>query len=318
MAMLLGLLALVALGLFLLINAPSVTALVYQVRFGRVVDTLPAAVGFAPNDRVLIVSPHPDDESLCCAGMIQQALAAEAQVFIVWLTSGDGFELDAVLTEHTLRPGDPGLRRLGVRRSIEARNAAQVLGVPSDHLFFLNYPDGGLQHLFLDYYVRPYRSTYTGLAAVSHADALSPGAAFTGENLQRDLTTVFDQVNPTVVLAPSPQDRHPDHRTAGDLTLRILGNANEVIKARWWIVHGGLEWPLPKGLRPRLPLYPPPRGRGLPWQRVDLTPEQEDVKLHALQAHRTQMSFEPRFMRAFVRRNELWSPEPLPNFDEKK
>lgn len=310
--------AVAAVAAALVINAPSITALLYAERFGPVVDALPSAAGFAAADRVLVVAPHPDDESLCCAGTIQLARAAGAQVYIVWLTSGDAFEFDAALTERTLRPGGEGLRRLGVRRVGEARAAAHVLGVPGDHLVFLDYPDAGLQRLFLDYYERPYRSPTTGLSAVAYEGALSPGAAFTGEHFMRDVRSVFDAVGPTVVLAPSPEDRHPDHRTAGDAVLRIFGafEAAGVTppRAEWWIVHGAVEWPLPKGLRPRLPLYPPPRGRGLPWQRVDLTPEEVGVKREAVRAHRSQMEVEARFMDAFVRRNELLSLEPLPGF----
>ena len=307
-----GALALLALAATVVINAPSVFALYYVARYGALVDALPPAPALRAGDRLLVVAPHPDDESLCCAGIIQQASAAGAEVFIVWLTSGDAFEFDAALTERTLEPRGAGLERLGERRIGEARAAAQALAVPDDHLYFLGYPDGGLQRLFLDYYSQPYTSSYTGLSAVSYAAALSPGAAFTGENLLRDLQTVVTRVAPTAILAPSPDDRHPDHRTAGNLTLRILGETQGVATARWWIVHGALEWPLPKGLHTRLPLYPPPRGRGLPWQRVDLTAEQETIKLAALRAHGSQMAFEPRFMEAFVRRNELVSTEPLP------
>ncbi|WP_407938925.1 hypothetical protein [Meiothermus taiwanensis] len=34
-------------------------------------------------------------------------------------------------------------------------------------------------------------------------------------------------------------------------------------RLRFWMVHGGLEWPLPKGLHPQLPLEPTPWGKGL-------------------------------------------------------
>lgn len=314
MTVLVWVLGLVALAAFLIINAPSFTSLYYQWRYGGSVAALPTALGFTAADRVLVVSPHPDDESLCCGGTIRQALNVGAAVHIVWLTSGDSFELDAALTEHRMRPGGAGLEQLGERRMNEAKDAARALGVPEGNLHFLGYPDGGLQRLFLDYFTQPYRSRFTGLSAVPYAGAVTPGAEYTGENLLRDLKSVFQGVQPTVVLAPSPQDFHTDHRTAGDLTLRILGETEEVGKARWWIVHGGLEWPLPKGLRPNLPLFPPPRGRGLAWTRVELSPSDVESKLAAIRAHRTQIEFEPRFMYAFVRRNELLSSDPLPLF----
>src|SRR5882672_12884114 len=59
---------------------------------------------FTAADRVLIVSPHPDDETLCCAGLAQQAMRAGATVAVVWVTSGDGFEVDALIVERSLRP----------------------------------------------------------------------------------------------------------------------------------------------------------------------------------------------------------------------
>ncbi len=44
---------------------------------------------FKKNERILILAPHPDDESIACAGIIQKALGAGAQVRIVYLTNGD-------------------------------------------------------------------------------------------------------------------------------------------------------------------------------------------------------------------------------------
>jgi LmbE family N-acetylglucosaminyl deacetylase len=88
--------------------------------------SLPAAnFNFSRNDSVLVVSPHPDDETLCCAGVMQRALAQGARVSVVWVTGGDAFELDARLVEHRLRPGTLGLRKLGDLRVGEAMAAAE-------------------------------------------------------------------------------------------------------------------------------------------------------------------------------------------------
>lgn len=305
-------LLLVLLVLALAINAPGLTALFYQLSYTPRVAALPQAPAFSATDRVLLLSPHPDDETLCCAGMLQQAVAAGAAVYVAWLTSGDGFEWDAVLLRRTPDPGDAAMLELGRQRMNEARAAAEVLGIPQAHLRFLGYPDQGLLRLFLDYYYLPFTAPHTGVDRVPYPGTLSPGAAYTGENLERDLEKLLEETRPTVVLAPSPLDAHPDHRATGDLTLRVLGKRKELGKARFWIVHGGLEWPLPKGLHKNLPLEPPPRGRGLPWQRVNLGPEQIEAKLQAARAHHSQMLILGRFMEAFVRQNELLSPLPLP------
>ncbi|MBI0445493.1 PIG-L family deacetylase, partial [Deinococcus sp. DB0503] len=60
------------------------------------------------------------------------------------------------------------------------------------------------------------------------------------------------------------------------------------------------------------PLLIPPRGHRLPWTRVDLTPEEQDTKLRALRAHASQMAVMPRFLKAFVRSNELLTPPTAP------
>ena len=78
-------------------------------------------------DRVLVVAPHPDDESLCCAGILQRAASRGAAIAIVWITAGDGFELDAMLVEHAPWPTQSTLRRLGELRLTEAAAAASAL-----------------------------------------------------------------------------------------------------------------------------------------------------------------------------------------------
>lgn len=288
--------------------------------FGRVfsrsaarVATLPAAAPLVTaGQRLLMLSPHPDDESLCCAGMLQQARAAGAQVYIAWITPGDGFELDGVLTERALRPRGLNMRNLGQQRSAEALAAARVLGIPSDHTFMLGYPDGGLLRLYTTNYVTPYTSVHTRASAVYVRGALTPGAPYTGQALEADLRRVLDRVKPDVVLAPAPQDFHADHHTLSYIALRLMAERGQAERLRFWVIHGGVEWPVPKGLHPGLPLTVPPLATRLPWERVDLTPQEEEVKRRAMDAHRSQTRIIGRFMHAFVRGNELVSPQPLP------
>lgn len=278
------------------------------------VRALPALGAFSAGQRVLVLSPHPDDETLCCAGMIQQARAAGAEVWITWVTTGDGFEFDAALTERVLRPGAQNMRDLGAARVLEARAAAQILGVPRDHTFVLGYPDRGLARLTTSNVIRPYTAPRTAASAVYVAGALTPGAPYTGQALDADLNRVLDTVRPDVVLAPAPQDFHTDHRTLALLSIRLMAQRGQEDRLRFWVVHGGVEWPVPKGLHETRPLTIPPRGRTLVWERANLTPAEVARKWEAVQAYRTQTRVLGRFMEAFVRRNELLSPE-VPNPD---
>jgi len=271
----------------------------------------PANFNFTRNDSVLVVSPHPDDETLCCAGVIQRALAQGARVSVVWVTGGDAFELDARLVEHRLRPGTLGLRKLGDLRVGEAMAAAERLGIDPANRFLLGYPDRGLQRLMLDHFFVPYRSRYTNQSSVGFANAVSPEAPYEGRALDADLRRVIDRLAPTHVFVASPLDAHPDHSTSGEFVMRILGERNQLDRLYYWIIHGGFDWPRPRGLHRDNDLVPPERARDLPWLRFELTRAEQDAKLAALQAHRTQMEIMRPFLRAFVRRNELFTRVPL-------
>ncbi len=310
-AVTLGTLAAILVGAFLYVNAPVFAAWWYARQFGLSVASLPEAEPLGGSERVLVFSPHPDDEVLCCAGMLLQAREAGADVWIVHVTVGDAFELAAIVQERRLRAvGDP-MVKLGERRLAEARAAAAVLGVPEDHVIFLGFPDRGLRTLVLGDQHALYRSRFTLRTSVPYAEARSPGLAYTGSNLMAELRAVLDEVGPTVVLAPTPRDAHPDHRAIGQLVMELLQERGQPEIGRWWIVHGDSEWPLPKGVHPSQPLFPPLRARTLPWERFDLEPRWVATKLLAIDTYRSQVEMMRRFLVSFARRNELISSAPL-------
>jgi LmbE family N-acetylglucosaminyl deacetylase len=262
------------------------------------------------NARVLVVAPHPDDETLCCAGYLQRAVLAGAAVAVVWVTAGDSFEIDAMIAERTLRPKGRGLEQLGARRIAEAQAAADLLGVPRSHQFILGYPDRGLGALLADDGSSVHRSVYTGDDAVPYAQALSAGKPYTGNNLRSDLAAVIARFAPTVVLVPAPQDRHIDHRASGLLACELLASAAPQAHIYYWIVHAGLRWPWPHGLHRKRPLLPPARAQALSWQGLPLDDTAQLGKLQALRQHRTQREVMGWFLNSFVRSNELFAPAP--------
>jgi LmbE family N-acetylglucosaminyl deacetylase len=262
---------------------------------------------------LLVVSPHPDDESLCCAGVIQRVLHAGGRVSIVWFTSGDGSELDLLIVEKSLFIRPAKLRDLARRRMQESREAARILGVPPQGLYFLGYPDRGILPIITDHYATPYRSRFTAATAVPYAEALYPGHAYTGLNLEHDFESVLDRVHPTLVLAPSPRDSHPDHRATGITAIRTLARRNELSRMRYWIVHGGELWPMPRSYAPELELNPPPLGHGLSQMPFRLEPAEEQRKRLAVSAYHTQMEVMSSFLLAFVRTSELFSMNPMPS-----
>ncbi len=112
---------------------------------------------------------------------------------------------------------------------------------------------------------------------------------------------------PTLIFAPSPEDVHPDHRATGELAIRALTELRLLERARFWIVHGGGEWPTPRALRQDLPQTPPPVALTLPWQRLTLTTAEQGTKLSAIREHRSQLKVMGTKMMSFVRQDELYS-----------
>jgi LmbE family N-acetylglucosaminyl deacetylase len=230
----------------------------------------------------------------------------------VWLTSGDGSELDLLVVEKSLFIRPNKLRDLAERRMQESREAATLLGVPEDRLYFLGYPDRGILPLINDNYITPYHSRFTDARAVPYDAALYPGHAYTGQNLEHDFESVLERVHPTLVLAPSPRDAHPDHRATGIVTIRAMSRRNELSRVRYWIVHGGEFWPIPRGYEPDLEMSLPPLGHGLSQTPFKLEPGEEQRKRLAISAYHTQMDVMSSFLLSFVRTTELYSLNPMP------
>ena len=259
---------------------------------------------------LLVVAPHPDDETLCCAGAIERVARAGGRASVVWITSGDGSLLDLLLIDRSLARSAARSRDLGRRRMREARAASALLGVASADQLFLGYPDRGVATLLDAHRDSAYTSPFTGAAAVPYAQALYPGHPYTGVSLERDFEAVVERVRPTLVLVPSPRDSHPDHAATGRLALRVLARATAPVAARCWIVHGGEGWPSPRELSAGLPQTRAPLLGEAAVASLALTPAEEDVKLAAVRAYPTQLAALAPFLLSFVRTTELYSAAP--------
>lgn len=83
----------------------------------------------------VIVAPHPDDEVIGAAGLIQALRRRGAQVRVIVVSDG--------AASHPASKAWPPARLIAVRES-ESRHALRRLGVCSDAVTFLGLPDSGL------------------------------------------------------------------------------------------------------------------------------------------------------------------------------
>jgi len=287
---------------------PFVHSLVWWVPIPERVDA--PAPGEGDGERVLVIAPHPDDDVLGVGGSIAEFTRQGHEVCVVFVTNGDANEAAQLLL--TLNPlhRAADYKALGYRRQKEAARALDILGVPSSHMLFLGYPDGGLTPLWSDHWSpdNPFTSPRTRVDRSPYRNTYSPDAVYAGADLLADLVEIIDIFRPTIVYMPHPEDRHPDHQASYHFGMKALSLASSVDEpeVRLYVVHVP-DWPAPHRLLPDLPLAIPPVGSQEEWETVELCQETVDLKMAAVRAHMSQRWTNGRFLARFVRATEVYA-----------
>jgi LmbE family N-acetylglucosaminyl deacetylase len=151
---------------------------------GRVTRLLPLA------KNILIVAPHPDDETFGTGGLIATALRNDMTqvrptITVLFLTSGNASHLGCCEVSGS---------ELSVRREQTASRAAAILGLPADALRFFRLSDGAL----------PFRGD-SGFQQVC-----------------RSLAEVISSLKPQQVFTTNGLEGWPDHVAADHLTRDAL------------------------------------------------------------------------------------------------
>lgn len=129
---------------------------------------------------VLIVSPHADDESLGCGGVISLLRKYEQTVYIVLLSDG------ALSHPNSKEYPAEKLRDL---REQELIDAARILGVGEENIIFCRYPDRNVPSI---------------------------GDERFGEAVN-NISKMLNVIKPDSIFVPCCRDPHPDHQAAFQL-----------------------------------------------------------------------------------------------------
>ncbi len=160
--------------------------------------------------RLLILVPHPDDETLATGGLIQRALAVGASLRVVIVTDGDNNPWPQRWVEKRWRLDATVRVRWGKRRRHEAAAALAQLGVAENCIRHYGWPDQGLTSLLM-------------------RDA----------QCEDQLVAEILDFVPTLVAAPSLTDRHPDHNALRVmLELALARTAHGACRRLGFVVHG--------------------------------------------------------------------------------
>lgn len=266
--------------------------------------------------RVLVVAPHPDDETIAPGGLIQAALANGSQVRVVVVTNGDGqFAAPALFgMEGTLSA--KGYVAMGERRQAESQAVLNRLGVAAEDMYFLGYPDRGIEPMLSENWeeASPYTAPFTRATASPYPHTHHPRAIYCGKSLLADLTHIVEEYQPDLIVVSHPADTHSDHSAVSRFTTLAAASVhagNGAYQPQVWayLVHYG-EYPN-KVTAQQARQFVPPASLTTEvdaWGSLALTTAQSAVKSAAIQAYPTQMLLLGGFLPEFVRSNEIFMP----------
>jgi LmbE family N-acetylglucosaminyl deacetylase len=138
--------------------------------------------------KVLVVAPHPDDESLGCGGLISLLAQNNSAFYIVFVTDGSA-------SHRNSKAWSP--RRLAALREQEACRALACLGIANAPRLFLRLPDANM----------PIPGTPAWKCAVA------------------TVSDILRSFSPDLILLPWRRDPHCDHRASWLLSQQALRKA---------------------------------------------------------------------------------------------
>lgn len=265
-------------------------------------------------EHLLVVAPHPDDESIACGGLIASVLAAGGRATVLLVTAGDAYGRAALRlpdgagdeTGHGRSP--ERYLRLGGTRVSESREALRALGGDPIDMICLGYPDGALAEV-VGSAAAPVRSRRTGADHVPYPFALSTGAPYTREALEADVVEVLSAISPSCVAFPDPRDRNADHVASSTIVASVLARSGADPVRLTYLTHSG-HYPKPWAHLPEGCIRPPRKlsAAAVPFRSILLSEKARESKRAALRCYASQLAVPDMavYLSSFDRRNELF------------
>jgi LmbE family N-acetylglucosaminyl deacetylase len=224
-------------------------------------------IPLSESDRVLVLAPHPDDEGLAAAGLLQRAALVGARVHLVFATNGDNNVWAQRYVERRWQIAESDRLRWGELRKREVRAAIQAMSLgKKTSLRFLNLPDQEITSLL--------RKVPARLSAI--------------------LREEIDQFKPTLMIAPSVYDAHPDHSSFSvAIGLALERSEHPSTRCYFYIIH-------PPRQMPRSQI-----------RALRLTDGERHKKRAAIDCYRSQLHLFPERFTRFARSTEIYyEPDP--------
>jgi len=270
----------------------------------------PLPVASLRGPRLLVIAPHPDDETVGAGSAIATARAKGWTVDAVFATCGDGF-IQAVRRRSDPHPGALQMQAFGKRRVAEARQAISELGMPEKDAIFLGFPDGSMHFLWQTNYSGPPALGRNGAKAVPYRFAYRVKAPYTGAQFESELEQIIRDFKPTTVIFPDAADVHRDHWAVGAFTQAALLRTGYQGLALTYLVHRA-DFPSRSGNEIDQPIQPPEAliNANTTWLTMPVGYGSREAQQRALDVYGSQLRSDGPLVRSFIRPNALFG-EPI-------
>ncbi len=184
--------------------------------------------------RMLVFSPHPDDETLAAGGLIQRVLESGGQARVVFVTNGDAYLKGVRSLTGRSQISNEDCINYGVRRQAEAVRATARLGLEDKYLIFFGFPDQGIDNLWEDYPSpqNPFTSPYTSYDHPYISSLVKP-VKYDGADLDGEIEQIMADFSPNYIVLPDPRDKHPDHSATGIFVLKAISRSSRTTPQKW-------------------------------------------------------------------------------------
>lgn len=172
-------------------------------------------------DKIMIFSPHEDDETICCAGVIRRAVINSSNIKLVLVTTGDYTEPKNRIELTTKTMALLGLNKQNIiylgygdyqvlGPAYMSKNKPEKIfpGLKGSQTY--GFPDIGV----VDYHYQKYHV---------HAD-------YNYKNIFNDIYTVIKENLPNDIYLPSPLESHPDHSSTALFVISAILKIKKAVR----------------------------------------------------------------------------------------
>lgn len=143
--------------------------------------------------KIVIVAPHPDDEVLGAGGLIQRLISEDNHPYVIILTKGEKSHEGCCNLEK---------EEIKIARHQLTLKALETLGLKKDHLYTLNFQDGGIANATIQQ--------------------------------KQELFSVLKEIGPNVLFVPHKGEGWCDHVSILSLTQRTMGTSVSIYEYCVW------------------------------------------------------------------------------------